>query len=571
MRRARGWWVRRWRVWVASLAVVATLTAVGAAALQQWIAWRTEDALVQRALVRSAAYSARIFDDGIQRQLGDLPLHALSPVLGAPAWGTSAEPLPLAALERHLRTTPMWQTLQRDSVLAIGVVDYRAGQGRRISVRRVGRVADSVDAAAAIAQVMTGSEQWRGLNTTGMSFRGPGARLYNVLWAWQKDARDRPVALVLLVTDAHLRLRTATSVVFRYVPLLPPLDEADTSPERARASWSEPNGRDDTRTFNHRYIAVRLREYAGQRRVFFASPNWNDAWVASSPLRGEHPSLFGALMVEAVVNPELRAYFPESRASRSAQTMLGGILALAAILALASVASLRRRQELAQARELFVSSISHELRTPLTQIRLFTESLLNDRARSPEQAGRWLRVIDREARRLGDLVDNALLHARGLRHDVHLARVPVALEDPLAAMVEATRPFATSRDARVAVDVPPGVRVLGDERALRHVLQNLVDNALKYGPAGQTVRVTAAFDAPGTVDVAVDDEGPGVAIADRRRIWEPFVRLAHDDGATGTGLGLSVVHTLVCAGRGRVRVEDAPGGGARFVVRLPLA
>jgi signal transduction histidine kinase len=113
--------------------------------------------------------------------------------------------------------------------------------------------------------------------------------------------------------------------------------------------------------------------------------------------------------------------------------------------------------------------------------------------------------------------------------------------------------------------------VRGDERALRHVLQNLVDNALKYGPTGQTVRVTATPVAAGTLDVAVADEGPGVPAADRERIWQPFVRLATDDGTGGTGLGLNVVHTLVHAARGRVWVEDVPGGGARFVVRLPLA
>lgn len=568
-RRARGWWASRWRLWVASFGLVATLTAVGVAALQQWIAWRTQDALVERALRRSASYSARIFDDGVRRGLSDLPMHALAPVLGAIAWSRGGEePLRLADLARHLRSTPMWRSLSRDSLLALAVVDYRGGSGGRIAVQLFGRAADSAAVAALAREVLPGAERWRTLNTAGTRFSGrvDGA-LHHVLWAWQKDRQDRPVALVVLVTDARARLRLAGSNMFAFVPLLPPpvAGEGDASEDGGEAAV----GRDSARVLNHRLVAIRMRDVARPQRVFFTSPNWNEPWVARSPLRGTAPSLSAAITVEAVLNPEVRGLFPEARSSRAAQLMLGGVLALAAMMALAAIAGLRRRQELAQARELFVSSISHELRTPLTQIRLFSESLLNERARSPEQAGRWLRVIDREARRLGDLVDNALLHARGLRHDVHLPHAPLALHEPVAAMEDATRPFAAARDARLEVDVPADVRVLGDARALRHVLQNLVDNALKHGPPGQTVRLSVAA-APDTVDVRIDDEGPGVAAADRRRIWEPFVRLERDE-ATGTGLGLSVVRTLVQAGRGRVWVEDAPGGGARFVVRLPRA
>jgi signal transduction histidine kinase len=110
------------------------------------------------------------------------------------------------------------------------------------------------------------------------------------------------------------------------------------------------------------------------------------------------------------------------------------------------------------------------------------------------------------------------------------------------------------------------------------VLLNLLDNAIKYGPDGQTIAVTMSGDAPlpdgrRALVFTVDDEGPGIRAADRRRLWRPFVRLPNasptDAPAGGTGLGLSVVKQLVEAHGGTVRLDDAPGGGTRVVVSLP--
>jgi signal transduction histidine kinase len=115
--------------------------------------------------------------------------------------------------------------------------------------------------------------------------------------------------------------------------------------------------------------------------------------------------------------------------------------------------------------------------------------------------------------------------------------------------------------------------------AERHIIINIIENALKFGPEGQTVTVTLDLErraAPGgagdLLRLSVDDEGPGVPPAERDRIWQPFVRLAEGGTApAGTGLGLSVVRQLVAERGGRWSVCDVPGRGARFRVELPLA
>ncbi len=122
------------------------------------------------------------------------------------------------------------------------------------------------------------------------------------------------------------------------------------------------------------------------------------------------------------------------------------------------------------------------------------------------------------------------------------------------------------------MDIPKGLAVMVHRDALRQVLSNLLDNALKYGPPGQTVRIGAEHGA-GLVRIVVDDEGPGVPEQDREAIWEPYIRLPRDvDGhKPGSGVGLAVVKTLVGELKGRVWIDDAPGGGARFTMELEAA
>ena len=282
------------------------------------------------------------------------------------------------------------------------------------------------------------------------------------------------------------------------------------------------------------------------------------------------PASLGSLRVRAAVRPELAPLLAVGGLPRSRVPLLLGVLAVAAVLSVVAAGQIRREGELARLRADFVASVSHELRTPLAQVRLFVETLLLGRAASEERR-RWaLENVDRETMRLANLVENVLLFSRSGRAATALALSPADLGEEVARAVRAFEPLAAVRRASLKLEMEPGVAAKVHAESFRQVLVNLLDNAVKYGPPGQTVTVSLAAEG-GSARLAVTDQGPGVPAAEREAVWRPFFR----GGATavravgGSGIGLSVVRDLVARHGGEAWVEDAPGGGARFVVRLP--
>ncbi len=259
-------------------------------------------------------------------------------------------------------------------------------------------------------------------------------------------------------------------------------------------------------------------------------------------------------------------------------------------------------EEASRAKTRFLQNVGHELRTPLNAILGFAQ-MMADETLGPLGVPRYrdyLRDILGAGRHLLGLVDRLLAVAaedgREESPDVGpLAPVPLARR-----AVEMIAPRAEARSVRLSLDAQGTLpAVLGEEGRLLQILLNLLDNAIKHGPRGGTVRLrvdmvgacpetardagAASVPAAGASGVpaaapdlfvrfAVEDEGAGVPAAERDRIFERFARL--DAGYTagsggGMGLGLHIVRTLVEQMGGRVRVEDASGGGARFVVELP--
>jgi signal transduction histidine kinase len=149
-------------------------------------------------------------------------------------------------------------------------------------------------------------------------------------------------------------------------------------------------------------------------------------------------------------------------------------------------------------------------------------------------------------------------------------RAPVDVRAELEQLVAEFAPLADARGAHVVADLDAVPRVALQSDALRHIVLNLLDNAVKYGPRGQTVRVRLSHDER-DVRLEVGDEGPGIPDADRERIFNPYQRGGTAAHTAGSGIGLSVVRDLVVLHGGRVWAEPTADGehGARFVVTLP--
>ena len=272
---------------------------------------------------------------------------------------------------------------------------------------------------------------------------------------------------------------------------------------------------------------------------------------------------YGGVTLRVTLLPEVAEQLVEGGMPRSRLPLALGLLVLNGVLMWTAIRQLRRGQELVETRTRFVRNVSHELRTPLQQILLFAELLRSRRLSAPEERERALDVLLAETRRLIDLVGNVLQFSRSAGGEVRLGAVELAhvVEDA----VEGFRPLARGRRAEVDVRVDGRPLVRGDAQAIRRIVTNLLDNAVKYGPEGQ--RVTVAVTSDG---FSISDEGPGIPPAHREEIWEAFRRLERDeDGATaGSGIGLAIVQRLTMAMGGTVTVDNAPGGGARFRVRL---
>lgn len=227
-----------------------------------------------------------------------------------------------------------------------------------------------------------------------------------------------------------------------------------------------------------------------------------------------------------------------------------------------AIESARRREEILELERMkadFIARISHELRTPLTVMSGFTDTLLNLRGRlNEEQQVEVLHRIKTSVTRLQMLIEE-ILGVTSL--DAGMSRVEPEDVDLCALLADARH--LSIDDSRVTVHCAEGTRIVSDPVILRHVVNQLIDNALKYG--GDAV-VTGGRDDDGRLVLEVRDHGPGVAEADRERIFQRFFRGNHT--GAGMGLGLPVVRQLAASLDATVEVDDAPGGGARFTLRF---
>ena len=217
----------------------------------------------------------------------------------------------------------------------------------------------------------------------------------------------------------------------------------------------------------------------------------------------------------------------------------------------------------------FVTDASHELRNPLAIIRTNADVALADPDASPDELRQTIATVKRAGDRMSLLVDDLLALAR--RQEPTLEHEPVDLG---AAVAEASDDFmvpAETRDIVLDRAIAPGVVVTGDREALKRVVANLLDNAVRLAPAGSRIRLATGSEGS-RAWIAVADEGPGISLEDQAHVFDRFWRAdkarARSDG--GTGLGLAIVRQIVESHGGEVRLHSKVGVGSSFVVWLPI-
>jgi len=298
------------------------------------------------------------------------------------------------------------------------------------------------------------------------------------------------------------------------------------------------------------------------------------SWIARSDLElvrnaELHEKIKITRQEKKVQEHELKTVFPEKKVLSASIVPLGsGVLDRAGVLVVFhDVTRLRRLEEI---RADFAANVSHEMRTPLTAIRGYAETLLDGAYQDTEAAIRFLRIIHRESERLNNLIEDVLMLSQIESGRADIQFTPVDVADLLAEVLESlTERFGAHKLKQdLASDLPPAN---GDRGLLTQALFNLLDNALKYTPAGGEITLGAVREND-SVRIFVADTGIGIPGDAQARIFERFYRVdrARSRRLGGTGLGLAIVKHITEAHQGQLHLESKEGQGTTVSLFIPV-
>jgi len=238
----------------------------------------------------------------------------------------------------------------------------------------------------------------------------------------------------------------------------------------------------------------------------------------------------------------------------------------AAVGVLRDVTRLERTESM---RRTFVADVSHELRTPIASIAAAAETL-EEAAPDESERRELVQLIQRQSARMKELIDDLMDLAQIESGAVELLLEPVPVADLLREVAQDLAANASRRGVRIAITGDANASVAADRRRLLQVARNLLDNAIKFSPEGDTVRLVAES-GPGWAGFSVSDNGPGIPRAEREKIFQRFYQVdrSRSKARPGTGLGLAIVKHLVQVHHGTVEIEAEAGRGSLFRIRLP--
>jgi len=275
----------------------------------------------------------------------------------------------------------------------------------------------------------------------------------------------------------------------------------------------------------------------------------------------------------------LKETFPEVIAKQASQLhkwyfSIVTVVFIAVMLALASLWRYARAQiKLAEKKDDFISAVSHELRTPLTSIRMYSEMLENKWVKSEEKVAEYYRSMRQESERLSRLIENVLDFSRIQKGRKKYTLSVGDLNNCIAGVVEMMTPYAVQNGFKIRMELEPLGQTAFDNDAIKQIVVNLLDNAVKYArnAKDKTVTVRTRSDSQ-YVLIEVEDHGPGVPHRQRKKIFEEFYRLGSEATreTNGTGLGLALVKKFAQAHNGFVEILTAKPAGSIFRVGLAM-
>lgn len=231
----------------------------------------------------------------------------------------------------------------------------------------------------------------------------------------------------------------------------------------------------------------------------------------------------------------------------------------------------KRLEEVDQSRQEFVSNVSHELKTPLSSIKVLSESLLLQENVPVEMYKEFLQDISSEIDRMTDIVNDLLALVRNDPNEAKLMVTDVDVNKMLRDIVKRLSPLASDKEIELSFQATKEVLLKGDEVKLSLAISNLVDNGIKYTPAGGHVKVSVDADIKDCF-ITVQDSGIGISEEDQSRVFDRFYRVdkTRDRETGGTGLGLAITHSIIVLHNGSVKIISGENEGSTFIVRLPL-
>jgi signal transduction histidine kinase len=514
------------------------LLLAGVLALQAMSAERSHRATAERTLGDYADFAAFIIANTARQELERRLLYAFGPVRArVQTAGQTLPPPSLLARDRIEATRCAAARNPAPSYIRLDLARHEMSvEGQPLPEHATAWLADTL---TAIAQEAGNRESL--LGQLFADRQGAGLLAYMVL----RDSAGHPLAAYAKTSCLLVNERSVFALALANTRVLPPT-LTGTLP-------------------NDSLISVRVLDPHGHE--LYATPQ---QYRSRAHGQDDGPSWWGPMQLAVDIRPDVADRLVIGGLGYSRVPLALLLLLLILLFAGLAIAQLRKQQEIMRLREQFVSGVSHELRTPLQQILVFSQLLRMDKIEADERQ-HSLEIVERETRRLIHLVENVLRFSRASRGLDVLNVEQVTLEPLVRDALLTFELLARARNVTVRLEADPDVRAVADANAVRRVLLNLLDNAVKYGPDGQTVTV-AIRAAQQHAIILVDDQGTGIPTSERGQVWEPFHRLDREPhtAVAGSGMGLSIVRDLVTRMNGTVRIEDAPGGGARFVVELPV-